>query len=100
MTPFLLLLIGYKVGKNDQPYSLEPLQKTARAVTTQLVGAVDGFFAAALVSQAMALNKSHATISQALDAANEIFKGREKDDGDRFELAYGGPGGPSTVVFP
>jgi len=97
---FLLLLIGYKVGKNDQPYSLEPQQKAARAVTTQLVGALDGPFVAALVSQAMALNKGHATISQALDAANETFKGREKDDGDRFELAYGGPGGPSTVVFP
>jgi hypothetical protein len=97
---FLLLLIGYKIGKNDQPYSLQPQLQAERAVATSLVGAVDGLFAAVLVSQAMALNKGHATISQALDAANEAFKGRAKDDGDRFELAYGGPGGPSTVVFP
>jgi hypothetical protein len=92
LTAFLLLLIGYKVGKNDQPYSW---QQTTGAITTSLVGAVEGGFAAAIVSQAVALNKGHATISEALDAANEAFKQQKTDD--RFELAYGKP---STVVFP
>ena len=97
LTAFLLLSIGYKVGDDGQPYSLQPLLKAERDVATSLVGAVDGPFAAALVSQVMAQNKGHATISKALDAANEAFK---KNTPDRFELAYGGPGGPSTVVFP
>lgn len=64
LTPFLLLLIDYEVGKRGQP---------------------------------VARNKGRATIKEALDASNEVFKGREKDDGDRFELAYGNG---STVVFP
>ena len=65
LTPFLLLLIDYEVGKGSR--------------------------------QPVARNKGRATIKEALDASNEVFKGREKDDGDRFELAYGNG---STVVFP
>jgi len=64
LTPFLLLLIDYEVGKSGQP---------------------------------VARNKGRATLKEALDASNAAFKGREKDDGDRFELAHGEP---STVVFP
>lgn len=63
LQPFLLLLIGYEVGKDGQPVA----------------------------------RNSRATIKEALDASNAAFKGRDKDDGDRFELAYGNG---STVVFP
>jgi len=99
---FLLLLIGYGVGKDGQPYSL---QQTMGVITTTTVLAdallaslTSGGLATGEVSQVVARvdrNNFHATIRQALDAANEAFKANKTTD--RCELAHGEG---SMVVFP
>ena len=81
---FLLLLIGYKIDKNDQPYSPE-----ARA--NLLTGAVGAGLLGAVVSKLVA---PRATIREALEASNAGFK--ENGSTDRFELAHGEG---SMVVF-
>jgi hypothetical protein len=81
---FLLLLIGYKIGKNDQPYS-------PQATTNLFTGAVGAGVPGAVVSKLVA---RRATIREALEASNAGFK--ENGSTDRFELAHGEG---STVVF-